>query len=238
MVEAERALRPAAARPTCSRRRSASPTRVSRSPRSRPPNGRDPRRYLRADAEAARVYLPGGRPPARRRGVPQSRSRGELPPASRPAAARRSTPATSRGASPRCSARHGGALAAADLADYDAEWVAPLSTTYRGWTVYELPPNGQGIAALMMLNLLEQLSDRPLRTQLGRGAAHADRGEEARLRRHGPAPRRPGVPRDAGRDAAVEGVRGAAARARSIRGTRTPASRPATCRPAAATRPI
>jgi len=33
--------------------------------------------------------------------------------------------------------------------------VTPLSTTYRGWTVYELPPNGQGIAALMMLNLLE-----------------------------------------------------------------------------------
>jgi gamma-glutamyltranspeptidase/glutathione hydrolase len=54
-----------------------------------------------------------------------------------------------------CSAQHAGALTAADLADYDAEWVTPLSTTYRGWTVYELPPNGQGIAALMMLNLLE-----------------------------------------------------------------------------------
>ena len=54
-----------------------------------------------------------------------------------------------------CSRRLGGALTAADLAEYDAEWVAPLSTTYRGWTVFELPPNGQGIAALMMLNLLE-----------------------------------------------------------------------------------
>jgi gamma-glutamyltranspeptidase/glutathione hydrolase len=54
-----------------------------------------------------------------------------------------------------CSAQHGGALDASDLADYDAEWVTPLSTTYRGWTVYELPPNGQGIAALMMLNLIE-----------------------------------------------------------------------------------
>jgi gamma-glutamyltranspeptidase/glutathione hydrolase len=41
------------------------------------------------------------------------------------------------------------------LPPYDAEWVTPLSTTYRGWTVFELPPNGQGIAALMMLNLLE-----------------------------------------------------------------------------------
>jgi gamma-glutamyltranspeptidase/glutathione hydrolase len=46
-------------------------------------------------------------------------------------------------------------LTGEDLAAYDAEWVTPLSTTYRGWTVYELPPNGQGIAALMMLNLLE-----------------------------------------------------------------------------------
>jgi gamma-glutamyltranspeptidase/glutathione hydrolase len=54
-----------------------------------------------------------------------------------------------------CSAQHGGALSEDDLAAYDAEWVTPLSTTYRGWTVYELPPNGQGIAALMMLNLLE-----------------------------------------------------------------------------------
>ena len=54
-----------------------------------------------------------------------------------------------------CSAQHGGALTADDLAAYDAEWVTPLSTTYRGWTVYELPPNGQGIAALMMLNMIE-----------------------------------------------------------------------------------
>jgi gamma-glutamyltranspeptidase / glutathione hydrolase len=35
------------------------------------------------------------------------------------------------------------------------EWVEPVSTTYRGWTVYELPPNGQGIAALSMLNIME-----------------------------------------------------------------------------------
>jgi gamma-glutamyltranspeptidase/glutathione hydrolase len=55
-----------------------------------------------------------------------------------------------------CSEQHAGALTAADLAAYDAAWVSPLSTSYRGWTVYELPPNGQGIAALMMLNLLER----------------------------------------------------------------------------------
>ncbi len=50
----------------------------------------------------------------------------------------------------------GGTMTRADLAEYEAEWVAPLSTRYRGWTVYELPPNGQGIAALMMLNLMER----------------------------------------------------------------------------------
>ncbi len=50
----------------------------------------------------------------------------------------------------------GGTFELADLEEFQPEWVEPLSTTYRGWTVYELPPNGQGIAALSMLNLLEQ----------------------------------------------------------------------------------
>ncbi|MCU1382177.1 MAG: gamma-glutamyltransferase [Acidobacteria bacterium] len=49
----------------------------------------------------------------------------------------------------------GGTMTAADLREADVEWVDPISTTYRGWTVYELPPNTQGIAALMMLNLME-----------------------------------------------------------------------------------
>ena len=49
----------------------------------------------------------------------------------------------------------GGTMAAADLASFAPEWVEPISTTYRGWTVYELPPNTQGIAALMMLDLME-----------------------------------------------------------------------------------
>ena len=43
----------------------------------------------------------------------------------------------------------------ADLSEFRSEWVTPLATTYRGWTVYEIPPQGQGIAALMMLNLME-----------------------------------------------------------------------------------
>ena len=50
----------------------------------------------------------------------------------------------------------GGAMTAEDLADYSSQWVQPISTRYHGWTVYELPPNGQGIAALMMLNIMER----------------------------------------------------------------------------------
>jgi gamma-glutamyltranspeptidase/glutathione hydrolase len=52
--------------------------------------------------------------------------------------------------------QHGGVMTEADLAEYSAEWVEPISTTYRDWTVYELPPNGQGLAALEMLNIMEK----------------------------------------------------------------------------------
>jgi gamma-glutamyltranspeptidase/glutathione hydrolase len=48
----------------------------------------------------------------------------------------------------------GGTMTADDLGEFAAEWVEPLSTDYRDWTVYELPPNEQGIAALMMLNIM------------------------------------------------------------------------------------
>jgi len=51
--------------------------------------------------------------------------------------------------------RHGSVMTAQDLADFSSEWVEPISTTYRDWTVYEMPPNGQGLAALEMLNILE-----------------------------------------------------------------------------------
>jgi gamma-glutamyltranspeptidase/glutathione hydrolase len=50
----------------------------------------------------------------------------------------------------------GGTHTLKDFEDFQPEWVEPLSTTYRGWTVYELPPNGQGIAALSMLNIMER----------------------------------------------------------------------------------
>jgi gamma-glutamyltranspeptidase/glutathione hydrolase len=46
-------------------------------------------------------------------------------------------------------------MTADDLAQFQAEWVEPISTTYRDWRIYELPPNGQGMAALEMLNIME-----------------------------------------------------------------------------------
>lgn len=51
--------------------------------------------------------------------------------------------------------KHGGFLSYEDLATHTGEWVEPLSTNYRGYDVWELPPNGQGTAALQMLNILE-----------------------------------------------------------------------------------
>jgi gamma-glutamyltranspeptidase / glutathione hydrolase len=54
----------------------------------------------------------------------------------------------------------GGTMTPEDLRAYKPDWVDPVSTTYRGWTLSELPPNTQGVAALAMLNMMEQF---PLR---------------------------------------------------------------------------
>nr|MBV6630426.1 gamma-glutamyltransferase [Oceanococcus sp. HetDA_MAG_MS8] len=51
--------------------------------------------------------------------------------------------------------RHGGFLSPKDMAEHRSEWVEPLSINYRGYEVWELPPNTQGIAALQILNILE-----------------------------------------------------------------------------------
>jgi gamma-glutamyltranspeptidase/glutathione hydrolase len=59
------------------------------------------------------------------------------------------------------SAELGGTMTAEDLAKYSAEWVEPISIQYRDWNVYELPPNGDGMAALEMLNLMEQFPPDP-----------------------------------------------------------------------------
>jgi len=52
-------------------------------------------------------------------------------------------------------AEQGGFLTAGDMAAHKSEWITPVSTNYRGYDVFELPPNGQGILALQMLNILE-----------------------------------------------------------------------------------
>lgn len=54
------------------------------------------------------------------------------------------------------SAEDGGYFCREDLSSYQPEWVDPISLDYRGYTVHEIPPNGQGITALMALNILKQ----------------------------------------------------------------------------------
>ncbi|GAC1443609.1 MAG: gamma-glutamyltransferase [Chloroflexota bacterium] len=57
----------------------------------------------------------------------------------------------------------GGLLSLADLDEHRSEWVEPLSVRYRDLTVYDLPPNSQGVIALLMLNILEQLPQNAIR---------------------------------------------------------------------------
>jgi gamma-glutamyltranspeptidase/glutathione hydrolase len=66
------------------------------------------------------------------------------------------------------SEKHGGFISMPDLAAQKSEWVEPISTNYRGYTVHEIPPNGQGLTALLTLNILEgfdlaALSRQPVR---------------------------------------------------------------------------
>ncbi len=61
----------------------------------------------------------------------------------------------------------GGRMEAADLAEFSSEWVEPISTVYRGWRVVELPPSGQGMAALLMLNLMERFAPGKSTNQAG-----------------------------------------------------------------------
>ena len=115
---------------------------------------------ISSDPESRRVYLPNGNPPelgqifrnpdlakALRLIADQGPStyyKGEIA---------RAILATSR--------ELGGTMTPEDLSEFAPEWVDPISTTYRGWTVYELPPNGQGMAALEMLNIMETSAASP-----------------------------------------------------------------------------
>ena len=115
---------------------------------------RDSEKTLREDEPTATTYLIGGRLPAAGevfRNPDLARTYRAIAAGGRNAFYKGAIAASIL----TTSARHGGTMAAADLADFESEWVEPISTTYRGWTVFELPPNGQGIAALEMLNIME-----------------------------------------------------------------------------------
>jgi gamma-glutamyltranspeptidase / glutathione hydrolase len=115
----------------------------------------DSEKKLRQNANAAATFLPGGRAPK-----PGEIFRNPDLAWSYKQIARRGRKAFYEGPIAArilaASKALGGVMTAEDLAKYSSEWVEPISTTYRGWTVYEIPPNGQGIAALMMLNLMEK----------------------------------------------------------------------------------
>ena len=115
---------------------------------------------LKDNPESMRVFLPGGKPPrwaicsripiwprfAPDRGAgPRRFYKGEI------AAAMLKT-----------SRKLGGTMTAEDLAGFSSEWVKPISIDYRGWKIYELPPNSQGVAALEMLNIMETTPASPL----------------------------------------------------------------------------
>jgi gamma-glutamyltranspeptidase/glutathione hydrolase len=121
---------------------------------------------LRAHPDAARTYLPDGhapRPGDVFRNPDLARSYRDL--------ARDGRDAFYKGRIAReivaFSDRHGGLFTLKDFEDHTSTWVEPVSTTYRGHEVWELPPPGQGIAVLQMLNILEGYDLR----KLGAGSA-------------------------------------------------------------------
>jgi gamma-glutamyltranspeptidase/glutathione hydrolase len=110
--------------------------------------------YLRGDDQATKVYLPNDRPPKTGeifRNLDLAWSLQQI--------AEHGKDAYYKGEISKrileAIKRHGGVMTPQDLAEFSAEWVEPISTTYRDWTVYEMPPNGQGLAALLMLNMME-----------------------------------------------------------------------------------
>ncbi len=115
----------------------------------------DAEAFLRSDSGATRTFLPAGRP----LGVGDVFVNRDLAAAYRAIAADgrdgfyRGAVAKAMLAYMRAQA---GTMCEDDLTEFEAEWVTPISTNYRGWRVFEIPPNGAGIAALMMLNLLER----------------------------------------------------------------------------------
>jgi len=109
--------------------------------------------YLLSNAEATKVFLPGRRVPEVGEIFRNPDLAGSLE-----AIVQGGSDAFYKGAIAKkildTSAKLGGTMTADDLAEFASEWVEPISTEYRGWTVYEMPPSEQGIAALMMLNIM------------------------------------------------------------------------------------
>ncbi len=115
---------------------------------------------LKQTPEAARVFLPHGKVPE----IGEQFSNPDLAKALR-LIADRGRDAFYRGeiaqAIVKTSSALGGTMQADDLADFSSEWVDPISIDYRGWKIYELPPNGQGMAALEMLNIMATFTPDP-----------------------------------------------------------------------------
>ncbi len=109
---------------------------------------------LRDEPNFAATYMPGGRTPAKGeifRNPDLARTYSLLAEKGRDEFYRGTIAATID----RFCRENGGYLRLKDLENHSSTWVEPVSTTYRGYQVWELPPNGQGIAALQMLNILE-----------------------------------------------------------------------------------
>ncbi|MBZ5610837.1 MAG: gamma-glutamyltransferase [Acidobacteriia bacterium] len=117
-------------------------------------NGGGVIRGLKANDESARVFLPGGKAPKTGEVFrdPDVGHALRLIAEQGPDAFYKGDIAK---AILKTSQHLGGTITAEDLASFAPEWVEPLSIDYRGWRVYELPPNGQGMAALEMLNIME-----------------------------------------------------------------------------------
>jgi gamma-glutamyltranspeptidase/glutathione hydrolase len=115
---------------------------------------KDEEQTLSRDPAAAATFLPGGRAPAGGDVFRNPKLAATLD-----TLARGGRDAFYRGAIGAAIAadmkQRGGLITAADLAAHRSDWIDPISTTYRGYEVFELPPNTQGIVALEMLNILE-----------------------------------------------------------------------------------
>lgn len=110
-------------------------------------------RELKDQPGFAETFMPGGRTPAagERFRFPEHAATLEKIAATRGDAFYRGELAEKMEAHARA---HGAALRVADLSAHESDWVAPLAVGYRGYTVHELPPNGQGIVALLALGIL------------------------------------------------------------------------------------